>query len=123
MNGAVYSIQHFLAASGLVYYRLRTMNTDGTSEYSPIVTTTWDKQINGAVIPGIVRNNRMVITLYEPFTQLRLVTPAGQTLFSRNIQGMSGLNEINLPSLPEGVYIIHLQGKERQYSKQLVITR
>lgn len=123
INGAFYSVQHFTPLTGLVYYRLRIINADGTAEYSPIVTTSWDKQVNGAVIPGLVRNNRMVITLHEPFNQLRLVTPVGQTVFSRNIRGMTGFNEINLPTLPEGTYIIHLQGKERQYSKQIVITR
>lgn len=123
INGSSYAVQHFTPLTGLVYYRLKISNEDGSTGYSAVVATNWDRQLNGAVIPGLVRNNRLVITLYEPFTQLRLVTPVGQTVYSRNIQGMTGFNEINLPALPGGTYILHLQGKEKQFSKQLVITR
>jgi glucose/arabinose dehydrogenase len=63
INGSAYSVQHFTPLTGLVYYRLRIINADGTSEYSPVVTTSSDKQLNGAVIPGQVRNNRLRITL------------------------------------------------------------
>ncbi|MGB8195127.1 MAG: PQQ-dependent sugar dehydrogenase, partial [Chitinophagaceae bacterium] len=123
INGFTYSVQHFLATTGVVYYRLKMVNADGSFEYSPVVTTSSDKQLNGAVIPGLVRNNRLLLTVYEPFEQLKLVSALGQTLYTRNIRGMSGFNEITLPDLPAGTYVVQLAGKERQYSQRIVVAR
>lgn len=123
LNGSTYSAKHILAFNGVVYYRLKISNADGTFQYSPVVTTSWERQLNGAFVPGNVRNNRLLLTLYEPFTSLRLLTPLGQTVFSRNIEGMAGFNEITLPSLPAGTYVVNLSGKDRQYSTQIVIIR
>lgn len=122
-NGSVYSIKHFLAFTGVVYYRLRTENADGSLEYSPVVTTSWDRQLAGAFVPGLVRNNRLLLTIYEPFTSLRVLTATGQTMYTRNITGMNGFNEIILPDLPSGVYIVHMTGREHQFSGRIVISR
>ena len=124
MNGSAYEVQHHIAQTGVIYYRLRITNADGSLEYSPIVTTTWDKQTNGVTIPGIVRNNRLLLTIHEPsFTSLRIISNLGQTMFVRNISGMKGFNEINLPELPAGAYVVNLVGNERQHSGRIVISR
>ena len=124
MNGSSYSVQHHIAQAGVIYYRLRITNADGSLEFSPIVTTTWDKQTNGVTIPGIVRNNRLLLTIHEPsFTSLRIISNLGQTLFVRNIAGMKGFNEINLPDLPAGTYVVNLVGNQRQHSGRIVISR
>jgi glucose/arabinose dehydrogenase len=122
-NGAGYSVRHLLTASGVIYYRLKIENADGSADYSPVLTVPSDKQPTGANIPSIIRNNRLVITIYEPYTMLRVVSPAGTTLFSRNVQGMAGLNEITLPELPAGNYIVQLTGKGRPFSRRIVISR
>jgi glucose/arabinose dehydrogenase len=122
-NGSVYAVKHFSSLTGIAYYRLKIRSLNGTIEYSPIVTTASDKNLNGASIPGIVRNNRLLITLYEPFTSLRVMTPLGQTMFTRNIEGMAGMNEITLPSLPAGAYVVQLVGRDRQFSGRIVVTR
>ena len=123
LNGATYTVRHILAFRGVVYYRLKINNADGTLQYSPVITTSWDRQLNGAYIPGNVRNNRLLLTLYEPFTSLRVLTPLGQVMFNRNIEGMTGFNEITLPSLPAGTYIVNISGRDRQYSTKIVIIR
>lgn len=124
LNGSSYSVQHFVGNTGVIYYRLRITNADGTLEYSPVVATSWDRQLNGAFVPGIVRNNRLLLTIYEPsFTSLRVLSPLGQTLFVRNITGMTGFNEVTLPDLPQGAYVVHLTGNGRQYSTRIVVSR
>lgn len=124
LNGSAYSVKHFLAQTGTVYYRLRIINADGSDEYSTVVTTSWDKQLNGAFIPGMVRNNRLLLTIYEPsFTTLRLVSPLGQVMYTRNITGMNGFNEITLPALPQGAYVVHLAGNGKEYSTRIVVSQ
>ncbi|HYF29666.1 MAG TPA: PQQ-dependent sugar dehydrogenase [Chitinophagaceae bacterium] len=123
LNGSSYSVQHHIANTGVIYYRLRINNADGTAEYSPVVTTSWDKQLAGAFVPGIVRGNRLRLTIYEPFTSMRVLTPSGQTMFVRNITGMIGFNEILIPQLPQGTYIVQLVGNARQFSGRIVVSR
>jgi len=122
-NGSAYSIKHFSSLTGTVYYRLRINDKDGSYSYSPVITVGSRSNNIGAAIPSAVRNNRLLITFYESYQQLRLITPQGQTLFSRSVEGMSGVNEIQLPDVPAGVYVVHLNGNGRQLSGRIVITR
>ncbi|HEY0679762.1 MAG TPA: PQQ-dependent sugar dehydrogenase [Chitinophagaceae bacterium] len=123
LNGGAYSFEHFLTSAGLVYYRLKIKNINGSVEYSPIVTTSWDRQLNGAFTPGIIRNQRLLITIYQPFTSLRLISSAGTTVFLKNISGMTGFNTISLPQLPAGGYVLQLTGNGRHFSERIVIAR
>ncbi|HYE54768.1 MAG TPA: PQQ-dependent sugar dehydrogenase, partial [Chitinophagaceae bacterium] len=122
-NGSLYSIKHFSPLTGTVYYRLRITNRNGVVEYSPVVTTGPGRNTTGATVPSTVRNNRMLITFHEPYTQLRLLTPQGQTLLTRNVEGMTGVNEITLPNIPAGVYVVHLMGRGKQFTGRIVVAR
>lgn len=122
-GGSLYSYKHSLAAGGTVYYRLKIYNADGSFEFSPVLTIQLDKQLTGASIPGLVRNNRLVFTLYEPYTTLWVISPAGGVVVNRNVTGMTGVNDINLPALPPGAYIIQLQGKGKPFTGRIVVNR
>ena len=54
---------------------------------------------------------------------LRVVSPTGGTVFSRNIEGMAGVNEVTLPVLPAGVYVVQLTGRGQPFSGRIVISR
>lgn len=122
-NGAAYSYKHSPAAGGIIYYRIKVVNADNSFEFSPVLTMQLDKPMTGASIPGLVKNNRLVFTLYEPYTMLRVVSPAGNVLLKRNVAGMTGLNDITLPALPAGTYIVQLTGKGRPFSGRIVVNQ
>lgn len=122
-NGAAYAHRHMLAVGGTVYYRIKVLNLDNSYEYSPVLTIQLDKPLTGANIPTLVKNNRLVFTVYEPYTMLRVVSPTGNVLLNRNITGMTGLNDITLPALPAGAYIVQLTGKGRPFSGRIVVNQ
>jgi glucose/arabinose dehydrogenase len=122
-NGAAYTQKHLPAAGGTVYYRLKVLNLDNSFEFSPVLTIRLDKPLTGASIPSLVRNKRLVLTLYEPYNTLRLISPAGSVLLTRNVAGMTGLNDISLPELPAGTYIIQLTGNGRPFSGRIVVNQ
>lgn len=122
-NGSTYLYKHALAAGSVVYYRLKVYNADGSFEFSPVLTIQLDKQLSGAVIPSLVKNNRLVFTLYEPYTMVRVISPGGTVLLSRNVEGMIGVNDITLPSLPAGTYIVQFTGKSKPFSGRIVVNQ
>lgn len=122
-NGAAYNYRHLPAAGGTVYYRLKVFNADNSFEFSPVLTIQLDKQLTGASIPSLVRNNRLVFTLYEPYTTLRVISPSGNVLLNRNVTGMNGVNDISLPTLPAGTYIVQLTGNGMPFSRRIVVNQ
>lgn len=122
-NGAAYAYKHSPVLRGTVYYRLKVFNADNSFELSPVLTLQLDKPLTGASIPSLVRNNRLVFTLYEPYNTLRIISPSGGVLLSRNITGMSGVNDIGLPALPAGTYIVQLTGNERPFNTRIVVNQ
>lgn len=122
-NGAAYTHQHSPGVDGLVYYRLKVLNADGSFEFSRVLTIQTNNNLTAAAIPSMVRNNRLVFTLYEPYNTLRVVSPTGGVLFTRNVTGMSGVNDIALPHLPAGTYIVQLTGNGRPFSGRIVVNQ
>lgn len=109
-------------ATGIVYYRLKQVDTDGTSTYSPVRTLA-SKTLPAsqfAVYPNpsqTVLGVQIAATQQGPAT-LRLINALGQLLLEKQIELVAGSNLLDLPEaqrLQPGYYHLQLQqGAARQ---------
>ncbi|MFY0603031.1 MAG: T9SS type A sorting domain-containing protein [Flavobacteriaceae bacterium] len=65
-------------------------------------------------------NNLKVVGIQQGTTQLVLFDILGQQVFNSSFEG-NGSNDVSLPDLRSGVYIVHLRGEQGRTTKKIVI--
>lgn len=104
---------------GVNYYRLKTIDLDGTETLSGIISQRWSHEFNGAyrVYPTILSSqiqpeiNIETQSQHVGLTAISLIDMNGKTIFKEKKILEEGLpNVINLPMiLPAGTYFLGLQ--------------
>lgn len=123
-QGHSYTYTDVSAPAGLLYYRLRQVDTDGTATYSGVQTARIQRAVSGLV----VRPNPVVAGSEADLTQL----PAGTyQLVMRDIRGqvvrsatvMAGaVYPLDLFKQPAGIYILTLSGAGQTFTERIVKT-
>ncbi|HRG94480.1 MAG TPA: hypothetical protein PLZ10_16095, partial [Chitinophagaceae bacterium] len=124
----IYSKEDPFAFNGIVYYRLKNIDNDGSFSYSKVIALT-DKQTFGTAIT-VMNPAKTAITL------LNRSAPAGKyeyQLYSKSGQKVSegkidmtanGAVLIRLPlQIATGYYTLHLQGQLMRFSQQVLIEK
>ncbi|HEX8505476.1 MAG TPA: T9SS type A sorting domain-containing protein [Hymenobacter sp.] len=101
---------------GRAYYRLRQVDTDGTSRYSPVASAEW----NGRGLAGAYPNPTTG-TVWLPATvgavRYRVLNNIGQLLLSGSAAGQERLD---LSALPKGTFFLELTGPAGRTTQRLV---
>ncbi|WKN32888.1 DUF1565 domain-containing protein [Porifericola rhodea] len=109
--------------SGSVFYRLRTVDFDGSFEYSDITVV----NINGDDLPMITAYAHASQSHLKLFTraieagdyQLWISDLSGRKVYEQNVQlDAKEVYEINVGQLPQSVYLIRCVGKELALSSK-----
>lgn len=108
-------------SEGVNYYRLKTVDRDGTVTLSGIISQRWSHEFHGAyqVYPTILSSqDQMEINIKAPsqhagLTSISLIDLNGKIIFKEKMMlEESSPNVINLPhNLPAGTYFLGLQKK------------
>lgn len=100
--------------AGRSYYRLRQIDSDGTSTFSPVATV--QIQTNIAVYP-----NPSAGTIQLPATsgivRYRVLNALGQSLLSGQA---AGSDQLNLTALPKGVFFLELTSETGRNTQRLI---
>lgn len=116
------------AISGINYYRLKSLSTDGSVNYSSIkVVHVGQSKASLKVFPNpAVRNLNVYV---NPGSEQRkisaiLVNRTGQVVAQRVLGSSSGMLEFQVSNLPEGSYTLNIKG-ENGYaeSRSVIISR
>jgi Concanavalin A-like lectin/glucanases superfamily/Secretion system C-terminal sorting domain len=92
------------------FYRLKTINTDGSSKYSKVVKINLDKPQLVSVLPNPA-TSVILINGIGYYNQLQLVDLSGKIVLQKNIQ--NNLEEVAISQLHPGLYLIRLlNGRE-----------
>lgn len=77
-----YAYRHQPTTTGIVYYRLRQLDRDGSSAYSPVVAVTVDNEVSAAVqvVPNPFRETMQLQLPPATAGEVRLLSLAGKTL-------------------------------------------
>lgn len=112
-------------ASGTVYYRLRQVDLDGTSTYSPVRTVAFEKGAASLKLypnpttPGDDKLTLDLLTLPQGDYQASLVNVLGSTVATYTVHGGEA-QPIALPaSLAAGNYIVLVQGQGVHLTQRL----
>lgn len=122
-----YQLSDNTPLAGMNFYRIKTVDKDGSVKYSAIVkvnrTQTDAKLLN--VFPNPLTSNAITVQLNLPkgtYT-LRLTSSNGTTLISRQLIHAGGSSSTNFTiaqMMPAGVYQLVIEGEGIQISKQIL---
>jgi hypothetical protein len=107
-----------LGKTGLRFYRLRMMTTDGKISYSKIKLVNFDGKYDWSIYPNPVNKNLQVIVQAEANEQLtlKLLNAQGQLLMQQNQTATGSTQKINLDmsAFASGVYMLHVFTNNQQ---------
>ena len=102
--------------AGLSYYRLRQVDADGSSSYSPIATVQLLAGLKAVAYPNPSVGTVTLPALDGPI-HYRLFNNVGQTLLSG--QG-SGNEQLDLTAVPKGSFFLELTSQTGRSTQRLV---
>lgn len=113
--------------SGVIYYRLKMIDRDGSYTYSKIISLHLDTQTETSVWPNPFTNDEINVSVYmsnDASMDIRLYDMNGKLIVSKKQSVTKGLNQFQvnkLGNLKSGMYIIELRnGNVLYYSKVLI---
>lgn len=102
-----YSFIDYKPFKGISYYRLKQTDFDGKSSSSKIISVTNNDNSNISVkIYPNPNNGHFFIESYNGTSILTIYNPLGKKVYDRNIEEQ--IMEINLSSLPNGIYSVQI---------------
>ncbi|MFN0081515.1 MAG: reprolysin-like metallopeptidase [Ferruginibacter sp.] len=109
--------------SGINYYRLRMVDSDGTFKYSDIVTAKFNPVFDLQLRPNPAQNTVHISgKLLAGKTLIQLFNSFGQVMFSKSYSNATTANDdINLQSFPSGTYQVKITSGENTLNKKLLI--
>jgi hypothetical protein len=107
-----YSFLHAQPAAGKNYYRILQSDQDGAFTYSDIRMINHAGQVKAfTLLANPVTNGRLRFVVHTP-NEIRLIDLNGRVL--RSNQFIGGIGEMNVQSLPAGVYLLQAGGGTQQ---------
>ncbi|WP_353722325.1 PQQ-dependent sugar dehydrogenase [Dyadobacter sp. 676] len=123
-GGRSYSFTHSTTETGVLYYRLKMVDTDESFRYSRTITVnTGDVPVDAFVRPSLIHTNEMNVLIEEPFQTLEMVNPGGQVVLTEKIDGRSGPVSIPLGNTASGIYIVRMAGADRILQQRVLVLR
>ncbi|MBJ6144821.1 T9SS type A sorting domain-containing protein [Hymenobacter sp. BT559] len=107
-----------------LYYRLRQVDTDGTATLSPIQAVAWAPQLGAPVLhtyPNPMHGQLTVDLTNWPVAPclVELVDLAGRSHYRQVLTG-GEVQQLAVPALATGTYVLRVQGPGRQQAKLVV---
>lgn len=122
-----YSTEDFHPAAGINYYRIRSVDLDGSSTYSATRKIhVGALQVQLKVYPNPASNllNVEILSANEGRVQAMIINRLGQVVAQKSINPNSGKIEFNLGHLKEGDYVLHIKGENGlQETRTFVLSR
>lgn len=124
---SAYDAEDTRPAAGLNYYRIKFIDLDGSSTYSPVKKVYIGASVELKVFPNPASS---VLNVYVQSENSQgrihalIVNRLGQVVAQKNLQAKSGIIEFNLSNLREGDYVVHIKGENGfQQTRTFVLSR
>lgn len=121
-NGSKYQFYHRKTTGGLVYYRLKMIDKDGTFANSKMIAINLsDDQVAGFVRPSMIKDGQLNLFLEESYNSVQLISLTGYTVFEHDIRNRNGAVEIPINAVTSGLYIVRLEGTNKVNHQKIVV--
>ena len=119
-NGSSYSFTHFTSSDKKLYYRLHTIDNDGTSEYSKVITThAQNAEDPIKIYPS--STGSVVIELNKPYPSIKILNMYGQVVHQQGTANGTGIIYINTSGWSKGVYVLVGGDAQKVNGKKFVV--
>lgn len=116
-----YRLNHFIPVFEQLFYRLKTINKNGSFSYSTVIELNKKQTGSIQIFPRPITNNQLKFITQKPVDELQLFSTDGKKVFSKSMGGNAGSFTVHLPFLPKAVYILRFKIKEDYVTERLVI--
>jgi glucose/arabinose dehydrogenase len=123
-NQKSYSFTHLALNESKLFYRLKFINEDGSIQYSKSLFLRMpdrDGDSRTFVVPSVITNRTTTLLLDKPYTLVQLMGPEGKEIWNKNITGRSGSLQLELPSVPQGHYLIKMVSATEIKTQKIII--
>lgn len=115
------------ANTGINYYRLKQVDTDGQFEYSHVVAVNSMAAVNASMEvypnPATATNYVHVSLNSTSSAQLKIMDRNGRTVFAHEVE--PGLQQIQLSiaelNIPKSIYYVHMQDATNRQVQKLIV--
>ncbi len=115
-----YSYTHLKPVSGVNYYRLVGVDLDGTTHASEPIQVNFTSANKVAVYPNPVASNLLSVSGVVSGDVIRILNIQGQVIATQKASG-NQVQEINLPNVQSGTYILSIENAGKITSTKKVI--
>ncbi|MEO6916794.1 MAG: family 10 glycosylhydrolase, partial [Chitinophagaceae bacterium] len=102
-----YSVQDNLSAEGRYYYRIRSIDGDGRTSYSPIKSLVYKNPADELIIGPNPFSSSINIGNLQKVSKLEIIDPSGRTVFSKALSNQVSIR-IEVPALSAGMYTLRV---------------
>jgi hypothetical protein len=118
-NGSAYSFRHFISDTRKLYYRLKTIDNDGSFEYSKIISTNSRK--NGDPVKIYPQSgNSIAIEMNAAFRSIQVLNIFGQVVHKQQTGNSSGIIYLNTSGWAKGTYILVAEKDDGRITRKLI---
>ncbi|MFL5739850.1 MAG: PQQ-dependent sugar dehydrogenase [Flavisolibacter sp.] len=119
-NGGGYVFRHSNTASSRSFYRLAMEDDDGSLKYSSVISVL-SNEAGVHIYPTLVRDQVLHFVSSTPLFSVQLINTSGALVFEQELNGLTGSGNLFLPSLPAGLYVIHLILKNGMVTEKILL--
>jgi hypothetical protein len=120
-TGHSYSFRHNIVERKKLFYRLKMLDRDGKSKYSPVISVGGGKSPEIKIYPTIIKNNILNVITDQLINQVKVYNMFGKVVLINNINGTQGYFSIRVPQLAKGTYIVNIVGRDFQKSEKIFL--
>jgi Secretion system C-terminal sorting domain len=105
---------------GVLYYRLKQVDFDGTFSYSDIDDISWDKRSSFSVYPNPTPGT-LFFSNTDDIVNITIYDEAGKVLLTGNTEELLSGRGIDISSFKEGILLISIEKKRGELTNEKII--
>ncbi len=124
-NGAnIYDFTDNNPVNGINYYRLKSVENDGRSSYSKVVSVTFGDKESFSIVPNPAKDFA-TISFSKSFDKASIAVydMAGKQVIKQSLNASTSTYKLNTQSLKSGLYVIKVNTDKGIYNEKLLINK